>query len=287
MGTQNQIENTIDIALEEDVARGDRTTELLIPPNMGGNAAIIIKEPALVCGGEIARIACMKIDSSLQVKINIPDGTRANAGDPVIMITGRVVSILKAERVMLNFLSHLSGVATLTARYVERVKGLDVKISDTRKTLPGLRLIEKYAVYAAGGMNHRPDLASGIIIKDNHLVAMTAKGISIAEGIAKAKAGAKGMKVEIEVQNMDQLKQAIAAGPDIIMLDNMSVDDIRQAVKMVPPSISLEASGGITLENVRDVAEAGVDVISVGALTHSAPAIDFSLEFVTGRPSAA
>lgn len=286
MGTQNQIEQIIDVALGEDIGRGDRTTELVIPPNMGGSAAIIAKEPSVVCGGEIARIACLKVDSSLQVKINIQDGSRAQAGDVVMVITGRVVSILKVERVILNFISHLSGIATLTASFVEKVKGMDVKISDTRKTLPGLRLIEKYAVYAAGGINHRPDLASGILIKDNHLVAMAAKGISIADGIAKAKAEAKGMKVEIEVQNLEQLKQAIDGKPDIVMLDNMSIDTIKQAVKMVPPSISLEASGGITLENVREVAEAGVDVISVGALTHSAPAMDFNLEFITGRPPA-
>ncbi len=284
MATQAQIEQIIDVALGEDLGRGDRTTELVIPPNMGGTAAIIAKEPAVVCGGEVARIAFMKVDQTLQVKVNIPDGQKAKAGDPVILITGRVASILKTERVALNFISHLSGVATATAAYVEKVKGLDVKISDTRKTLPGLRLMEKYAVYAAGGQNHRPDLASGILIKDNHLVALAARGVSIADAIAKAKAGAKEMKVEIEVQNLEQLQQAIAGKPDIIMLDNMPVDEMKKAVKMVPSSISLEASGGITLENVRAVAETGVDVISVGAITHSARAIDFSLSFVTGRP---
>ncbi|MDV2989795.1 MAG: carboxylating nicotinate-nucleotide diphosphorylase [Dehalogenimonas sp.] len=286
MGTHNQIERIIDIALEEDVARGDRTTELIIPANMGGSAAIIAREDAVVAGGEIARIALLKVDQSLEVKMEIQDGNPAKAGEVVMVITGRVTSILKAERVILNFLSHLSGVATLTARYVEKVKDLGVKIGDTRKTLPGLRLLEKYAVYAAGGQNNRPDLASGILIKDNHLVAMAAKGISISEGIAKAKAGANGMKVEIEVQNLEQLKQAVDGKPDIIMLDNMSLDDIREAVKTVPTTISLEASGGITLENVREVAEAGVDLISVGAITHSARGVNFSLDFVTGRPAA-
>jgi nicotinate-nucleotide pyrophosphorylase (carboxylating) len=286
MTTQSQIEQIIDVALAEDLGRGDRTTELVIPQSMGGTAAIIAKEAAVVCGGEVARIAFMKVDQGLQVKINVTDGSRAKPGEAVLLIMGRVSSILKAERVALNFLSHLSGVATATAQFIDRVKGLDVKISDTRKTLPGLRLLEKYAVYAAGGQNHRPDLASGIIIKDNHLVALAARGTSIAEAIAKAKAGAKGMKVEIEVQNLEQLKQAIEGSPDIIMLDNMTLDDIKRAVKLVPPSISLEASGGITLENVRQVAETGVDVISVGAITHSARAIDFSLGFVTGRPPA-
>jgi nicotinate-nucleotide pyrophosphorylase (carboxylating) len=284
VATQAQIEQIIDVALGEDLGRGDRTTELVIPPNMGGTAAIIAKEPSVVCGGEVARIAFMKVDQTLQVKVNIPDGQKAKAGDTVILVTGRVASILKTERVALNFISHLSGVATATAQFVEKVKGLDVKISDTRKTLPGLRLMEKYAVYAAGGQNHRPDLASGILIKDNHLVALAARGVSIADAIAKAKAGAKEMKVEIEVQNLDQLQQAIAGKPDIIMLDNMPVDEMKKAVKMVPSSISLEASGGITLENVRAVAETGVDVISIGAITHSARAIDFSLSFVTGRP---
>jgi nicotinate-nucleotide pyrophosphorylase (carboxylating) len=284
MASQSQIEQIIDVALGEDLGRGDRTTELVIPQSLGGTAAIIAKEAAVVCGTEIARIAFMKVDQSLQVKVNVTDGSRAKAGDPVMLIMGRVGSILKVERVALNFLSHMSGVATATAQFIEKVKGLDVKISDTRKTLPGLRLLEKYAVYAAGGQNHRPDLATGIIIKDNHLVALGARGIPIAEAIAKAKSGAKGMKVEVEVQNLEQLKQAIEGKPDIIMLDNMPVDEIKKAVKMVPPSISLEASGGINLENVRAVAETGVDVISVGSITHSARAIDFSLSFVTGRP---
>jgi nicotinate-nucleotide pyrophosphorylase (carboxylating) len=284
MATQAQIEQIIDVALGEDLGRGDKTTELVIPPNMGGTAAIVAREPAVVCGGEVARIAFMKVDQTLQVKVNIPDGQKAKVGDPIILVTGRVASILKTERVALNFISHLSGVATATAAYVEKVKGLDVKISDTRKTLPGLRLLEKYAVYAAGGQNHRPDLASGILIKDNHLVALAARGVSIPEAIAKAKAGSKGMKVEIEVQNLEQLQAAIQGKPDIIMLDNMPVDEMKKAVKMVPTSISLEASGGITLENVRAVAETGVDVISIGAITHSARAIDFSLAFITGRP---
>jgi nicotinate-nucleotide pyrophosphorylase (carboxylating) len=284
VATQNQIEQIIDTALGEDLGSGDRTTELVIPQSMGGTAAIIAKEAAVVCGGEVARIAFMKVDQTLQVKVNIADGQRAKPGDPVLLVTGRVSSILKTERVALNFISHLSGIATATAQFVDRVKGLDVKISDTRKTLPGLRLMEKYAVYAAGGQNHRPDLASGILIKDNHLVALAARGVSVAEAISRAKAGAKGMKVEVEVQNLEQLRQAIEGSPDIIMLDNMPVEEIKKAVKMVPPSISLEASGGITLENVRAVAETGVDVISVGAITHSARAIDFSLSFVTGRP---
>lgn len=288
MGTHNQIEKMIDTALEEDVNRGDRTTDAVIPSNMGGSAAIIIREPAMVCGGEIARIVFMKIDPGLEIKINVQDGSRAEAGDVVMVVTGRVTSILKGERIALNFFSHLSGVATLTADYIDKVKGMDVKIGDTRKTLPGLRLLQKYAVYAAGGQNNRPDLASGIIIKDNHLVAMAAKGISIADGIAKAREAAeKDMKVEIEVQNLEQLKQAVEAKPDIIMLDNISVEDMKQAVEIVPPSISLEASGGITLDNVREVAETGVDVISVGAITHSAPAVNYNLDFITGKPPAA
>ncbi|MEL7562214.1 carboxylating nicotinate-nucleotide diphosphorylase [Dehalogenimonas sp. 4OHTPN] len=285
MATQVQIEQIIDTALSEDLGRGDKTTELVIPPSLGGTAGIIAREAAMVCGAEIIRIAFLKVDNTLQIKVNVPDGGRVKPGDVVLLVTGRVSSILKTERVALNILSHLSGIATATAAYIEKVKGLDVKISDTRKTLPGLRLLEKYAVYAAGGQNHRPDLASGLLIKDNHLTALSARGISIADAIAKAKQGGRGMKVEIEVQNLDQLQQAISGGADIIMLDNMSVEDMKKAVKMVPASIKLEASGGITLDNVRAVAETGVDVISVGAITHSAKSIDFSLSFVTGRPA--
>ena len=280
MSSQAQIEKIIDLALEEDTGRGDITSEALIPPNLAGRASLLAKEEGILAGGEVARIAFLKVDPSLEVEILIQDGNRIKPGDILATVHGRVINILKAERVVLNFLSRLSGVASETARYIARLEGLSVAISDTRKTSPGLRMLEKYAVYAAGGRSHRPDLASGILIKDNHLVALKAKGISLKDAVALAKEKARsGMKVEVEVNTTSQAQEAVDGGADVIMLDNMSLDDMKLAVDLIPEEIEVEASGGITLENVREVAMTGVDVISVGAITHSARALDFSLEF--------
>jgi len=280
MSSQAQIEKIIDLALEEDTGRGDITSEALIPPNLAGRASLLAKEEGILAGGEVARIAFLKVDPSLEVEILIQDGNRIKPGDILATVHGRVINILKAERVVLNFLSRLSGVASETARYIARLEGLSVAISDTRKTSPGLRMLEKYAVYAAGGRSHRPDLASGILIKDNHLVALKAKGISLKDAVALAKEKARsGMKVEVEVNTTSQAQEAVDGGADVIMLDNMSLDDMKLAVDLIPEEIEVEASGGITLDNVREVAMTGVDVISVGAITHSARALDFSLEF--------
>ena len=280
MSSQAQIEKIIDLALEEDTGRGDITSEALIPPNLAGRASLLAKEEGVLAGGEVARITFLKVDPSLEVEILIQDGNRIKPGDILATVHGRVINILKAERVVLNFLSRLSGVASETAKYIARLEGLGVAISDTRKTSPGLRMLEKYAVYAAGGRSHRPDLASGILIKDNHLVALKAKGISLKDTVALAKEKARsGMKVEVEVNTTSQAQEAVDGGADVIMLDNMSLDDMKLAVNLIPEEIEVEASGGITLDNVREVAMTGVDVISVGAITHSARALDFSLEF--------
>lgn len=280
MSSQAQIEKIIDLALEEDTGRGDITSEALIPSNLAGRASLLAKEEGVLAGGEVARIAFLKVDPSLEVEILIQDGNRIKPGDILATVHGRVINILKAERVVLNFLSRLSGVASETARYIARLEGLNVAISDTRKTSPGLRMLEKYAVYAAGGRSHRPDLASGILIKDNHLVALKAKDISLKDAVALAKEKARsGMKVEVEVNTTSQAQEAVDGGADVIMLDNMSLDDMKLAVDLIPEEIEVEASGGITLDNVREVAMTGVDVISVGAITHSARALDFSLEF--------
>ena len=284
--SQSQIEKIVDFALEEDAARGDITSELLIPTNLAGRAVIIAREDAIFAGGEIAKIVFLKVDSKMEVDVQVQDGKRVKRGDIVMLVTGRVQSILKAERTALNFISRLSGVATETGKYIAKLEGLNVAISDTRKTTPGIRLLEKYAVYAAGGQTHRPDLGSGILIKDNHLVALAAKGVNLAQAIAKAKENKRGMKVEIEVNTIEQAKEAGAAGADTIMLDNMSPEEMRAAVDVIPENVTIEASGGITLANVRQVAETGVDIISVGAITHSAPAVDFSLEFPVEPPAA-
>lgn len=285
MSSQSQIEKIIDLALEEDTANGDVTSDILIPANLAGRGSIVAKEEGLLAGGEVARITFLKADSSLEVEIAIQDGKVVKPGDVILTVNGRVRSILKGERTALNFLSRLSGVATETAKYIAKLKGTKVAISDTRKTSPGLRMLEKYAVYAAGGHNQRPDLASGILIKDNHLTAVQAKGMGLKEAVALAKKEARqGMKVTVEVDTVAKAEEAAKGEPDTIMLDNMSLDDMKKAVDLIPENITVEASGGITLDNVSDVALVGVDVISVGAITHSAKALDLSLEFSTKKP---
>lgn len=280
MSSQEMVDKSLTLAMDEDFSRGDITTKLLIPDSLGCKAHIIANEEAVLAGGDLIKLAILKVDQTSLMEVHFQDGSRVKPGDIVATIKGRVCSILKAERMLLNFLSHLSGVATETAKYVEKVKGLNVKITDTRKTTPGLRMLEKYAVFVAGAQVHRPDLSCGILIKDNHLVALRAKNIGLKDAVIKAKKGAKdGMKVEVEVNNLEQVKEAVEGMSDIIMLDNMSIEDMKKAKELIPSSIKTEASGNITLDNVRDVAMVGVDTISIGALTHSAKSIDFSLEF--------
>ena len=218
-----------------------------------------------------------RVDPFLETEVLKQDGARVQAGDIVIRIEGRVGSIVKAERTALNFLCHLSGIATETARYVEAVEGLDVKITDTRKTTPGMRQLEKYAVRVGGGKSHRQHLGDGILIKDNHIAAIHSFGLGLRDAIERAKQRTSS-NVEVEVSSVDDAREALEAGADILMLDNMPVGEMKKAVKLAKGRAILEASGGITLKNVRQVAEAGVNLISVGAITLSAKAIDISLE---------
>ena len=277
--SEEQVDNIIDLALAEDVSHGDVTSEALIPPELQGKASILAKAKGIVAGGEIAKRVFLRVDPSLKVEMLIKDGARVKPGDTIATISGTVVSILKAERVALNFLQRLSGIATHTAQYVAETRGVDVIITDTRKTTPGLRLLEKYAVRVGGGQNHRFHLGDGILIKDNHLAALRALGMSLRDIIAKAKQNApKGLKVEVEVNTAEEAVDAVEGGADIIMLDNMNPDEMRRVVSLIPSQVKTEASGGITLANVRAAAETGVNIISVGALTHSSKAIDISLE---------
>ena len=281
MGLSNtpQVEQLIDQALAEDIGWGDMTTEALIPETQQGKASIIAKARGIMAGVEIAKRVFLKVDPSLKLDILIEDGTEVKPGDIVAKVEGRVASILKAERVALNFLQRLSGIASETARYVQAVKGLPVQITDTRKTTPGLRALEKYAVRAGGGKNHRMHLGDGILIKDNHLAALRTQGLSIKEIIAKARQKASPkLKIEIEVKTPQEAVEAAEAGADIIMLDNMNLEDMRQAVRLIKGRALIEASGGITLDTVRTIAESSVDLISIGALTHSSKALDISLE---------
>ena len=277
--SEEEVDNVIALALAEDISHGDITSEALIPPDLYGKASILIKQRGILVGGEVAKRLFLQVDPSLKVAVLIEDGAKVKPGDIVATISGQVVGILKAERTALNFLQRLSGIASLTAQYVVRTRGFAATITDTRKTTPGLRMLEKYAVRMGGGKNHRFHLGDGILIKDNHLATLRALGMSLKDIITKAKQKApQGITVEVEVTNPQEAKEAVEAGADIIMLDNMSYEEMRQAVSLVSGQAEIEASGGITLANVHQAAMTGVDIISIGALTHSSRALDISLE---------
>jgi nicotinate-nucleotide pyrophosphorylase (carboxylating) len=263
--------------LAEDVGRGDVTTHATIDPSARGAARIEAREGCVIAGLEAAAL-CFDIasDGAVDWEPVVADGKWAEPMEVIARLHGPVGAILTAERTALNLLQRMSGVATKTQAFVEAVAGTGAKIVDTRKTTPGLRLLEKYAVHVGGAQNHRLGLDDGILIKDNHLAAM---GGSIGDAVARARRGNHaGLKIEIEVADVAGLKAAIEAGADIVMLDNFSVEQARAAVKAAAGRVILEASGGITIDNVRAYAETGVDLISVGALTHSARAVDLALE---------
>jgi len=277
--SEEQIDNIIDSALAEDISHGDVTSEALIPPQLQGKASVLVKANGILAGGEVAKRVFLKVDPSLKVEILIQDGRKVKPGDIVATIVGTVVSILKAERTALNFLQRLSGIASQTAQYVAETHGCAASITDTRKTTPGLRLLEKYAVRIGGGQNHRYHLGDGILIKDNHLATLRTLGMNLKDIVAKAKQNApRGLKVEVEVSTIQEALDAADAGADVIMLDNMSPNEMRRVVSLIPGQVKTEASGGITLANVRSVAMTGVNTISIGALTHSPQALDISLE---------
>ena len=276
--------NIIDSALAEDVSMGDPTTDILIDGDLSGRADMTAREPGVLAGIEVAAAVFRRLDPSLQVETVTEDGSRVAPGDKLAAVTGSVASMLKAERTALNFVQRLSGIATETSRYVDAVKGLDARIVDTRKTTPGLRKLEKYAVVMGGGQNHRRNLADGILIKDNHIEAMELQGMSIGDVVRRALDGAPHtIKVEIEVETIEQLEEVLDAGADLVLLDNMGVEQMATAVKVAAGRAVLEASGGITLDTVRAIAETGVDIISVGALTHSARALNVGLDMAIER----
>lgn len=274
-----EVRDLIDAALAEDVGSGDPTTESLIDRSMTGNAALVSREDGVIAGIDVATAVFTQFDPGLSAVAILEDGSTVTAGDRLVRVAGSVASILKAERTAVNFLQHLSGVATQTRRYVDAVDGYRAQIVDTRKTTPGLRKLEKYAVAMGGGRNHRYNLADGILIKDNHIEAMALKGIGIGDVVKRAIAGASHMiKVEIEVETIEQLEEVLEAGADLVLLDNMEPEQMQTAVRLASGRAIVEASGGITLDTVREVASTGVDIISVGALTHSAPALNISLD---------
>src|SRR5688500_9937956 len=264
-------------ALEEDAAGSDITSIATIVSDRRERCTMVARRAGVIAGIPLAREAFRQRDPRAAVRAAVKDGQRVDAGTPVLFITGHARGLLSAERVALNFMQRLSGIATLTHEYADAVVGTGARILDTRKTTPGWRRLEKYAVRAGGGMNHRMDLGAAVLIKDNHIAAI---GGDVAVAVRRARDVAPaGTRVEVECDNIEQVKAAVGAGPDIIMLDNMSEPMMREAVQLINGRAVTEASGGVTLDSARAIAETGVDWISVGALTHSARAMDLSLDF--------
>ena len=276
----NELEDRlIDLSFAEDIGDGDHTTLCCIPDTAMGKSHLLIKEDGIIAGVEVAKRVFARFDPTMQVEVLINDGAHVKKGDIAMVVTGKVRSLLQTERLMLNIMQRMSGIATMTAKYVERLKGTKTHVLDTRKTTPGMRMLEKQAVKIGGGMNHRIGLFDTILLKDNH--------IDFAGGIANAinrcheylKEKGLDLKIEIEVRNFDELRQAMECGGiNRIMLDNFSVEDTKKAVEIVAGKYETESSGGITFDTIRDYAECGVDFISVGALTHSVKGLDMSFK---------
>ena len=273
------VDRLIDLSFAEDIGDGDHTTLCCIPEDAMGKSKLLIKEDGILAGVEIAKEVFHRFDPTMQVEVLMGDGTKVKKGDVAMIVTGKVRSLLQTERLMLNIMQRMSGIATMTAKYVERLEGTHTRVLDTRKTTPGMRMLEKQAVKIGGGCNHRIGLFDMILLKDNH--------VDFAGGIANAinrchdylKQKGLDLKIEIEVRNFDELKQAMdCGGIDRIMLDNFSVADTKKAVEIVGGEYETESSGGITFDTLRDYAECGVDFISVGALTHSVKGLDMSFK---------
>ena len=275
------IQYFIDNAIKEDIGEGDHSTLACIPKNKKGKYRLLIKEPGILAGMEVAKQVFNQIDKNIKLTIHIPDGTEVNEGDTVFIAEGKIHSLLKSERLVLNVLQRMSGIATQTAQYVKRLEGLETQVLDTRKTTPGLRVLEKMAVRLGGGVNHRMGLYDMIMLKDNH--------IDFAGGIQQAirkthkylRKKDKILPIEVEARNIEEVETILMVeGIDRIMLDNFSIDDTKQAVEMIDGKFETESSGGINLETIRDYAECGVDYISVGALTHQIKSLDMSLKAI-------
>ncbi|OGW22563.1 MAG: nicotinate-nucleotide diphosphorylase (carboxylating) [Nitrospirae bacterium GWB2_47_37] len=274
--TNELLKETIRLAMLEDIGHGDITSLLTVPEDSEAKARITAKEDFVLAGMPFVKEVFDAIDTSVAVRVSVQEGAAVKKGEVIAEISGNARSLLAGERISLNILQRISGIATMTRAYVEKVSGLPVKIADTRKTTPGMRFMEKYGVKIGGGVNHRFGLYDGILIKDNH--------IKIAGGVGKAVGLTKNarhlLKIEVEVKNFDELREALNAGADVIMLDNMSVDEMKEAVTIAKGRAVIEASGNVNLENIRGIAETGTDIISIGALTHSARAVDISMKII-------
>ncbi|MFP6566295.1 MAG: carboxylating nicotinate-nucleotide diphosphorylase [Dehalococcoidia bacterium] len=281
MQITREIRDLIDRTLAEDLSIGDPTTDILVPPDLESTAVLLAKEEGILAGLDVGLEAFRRFDDRVSITALLEDGAPIRLGDHLGTIQGRVASLLKAERTAVNFMQHMSGIATQTQRYVKAVEGYPVRIVDTRKTTPGLRFLEKYAVRMGGGQNHRQNLGDGILIKDNHIDALRGDGMSLGDVVKKAiREASHTIRVEVEVETLEQLDEALDAGAGIILLDNMDVEQMTIAVQIAKGKAFTEASGGITLETVRAVAATGVDIISVGALTHSVLALDISMDML-------
>jgi len=289
MQIPSELKTFIRQTLKKDIGTGDITTTAVCPSTVKIFGTIVARERGIVCGSEIIRLAYSLIDKKVRVQILKKDGASVKRGDKIIKLSGSARSILKGERTALNFISHLSGISTLASAYVKKTKGTRTKIFDTRKTIPGYRDLSKYAVRVGGGCNHRMGLYDQVLIKDNHFAALGVRnGCEIAQLVIAARQKvSKKIKIEVEVDSLRQLQKVLPVHPDIVLLDNMNVPNLKKAVAMIQQekkrsrvAISSEASGGITLQTVASIARTGVDRISIGALTHSAPAIDFSLDII-------
>jgi len=269
------VDKIIEQALLEDIGTGDITTESIIPSNLKAKGIIKTSDEGVIAGLDIARLVFQKLDSDNTFQEKIKDGTKITQGKLLAEITGSARTILKGERVALNFLQRMSGIATITSKFCQEVKDFPVRIVDTRKTTPGLRILEKYAVRMGGGHNHRFGLYDAVLIKDNHIAA--AGGIKSAVNSVR-KQISHTVKIEVEVENLSQLQEALEMRVDVIMLDNMNLNVMKKAVKTAKDKVLLEASGRVTLENVKEIAQTGVDLISIGALTHSVKSLDISME---------
>lgn len=285
-----QVKELIRLAVREDVGTGDVTTDSVLPKDTPARARVVARAEGVVAGLPLIAAVARELSAAVVVELKASDGDRIAPGQVLALITGPARVLLCAERTVLNFLQRLSGIATLTHRFVEALSGTGAKIYDTRKTTPGWRILEKYAVKTGGGENHRMGLFDQVLIKDNHLALMKTCGESLAEAVGRIRAEHPGMVIEIEADSEGALGAALEAGPDVILLDNMTPEELAAAVKLVRKSArertpQLEASGGVEIETVRAIAESGVDRISVGALTHSAPALDIAVEFETEGPT--
>jgi nicotinate-nucleotide pyrophosphorylase (carboxylating) len=277
------IQKIVRAALAEDIGSGDITTEISVPAELRSEAVILVKEPCVVAGLPLVEAVFAELDRTLRVRCIVNDGAMLQSGQRVCSLTGSTRAILTGERTALNFLQRLSGIATLTRHFVEAVDGTGTQILDTRKTTPTLRLLEKYAVAAGGGTNHRMGLYDAVMIKDNHRAILARLGPSaLTVAVAAARQKDPHIPIVIEADTLDDVEAALAAGADQILLDNMTLDELRDAVKLVAGRAKTEASGGVRLANAAEIAATGVDYISVGALTHSARAMDFSLEMSEG-----